>query len=74
MVSLCISLDRLLKMESNKSEPPKKKTKLCLSLKSRRRFGETSKQEVETMSKAIMPKNTSANTRYQLALFAISTR
>ena len=61
-------------MESNKSEPPKKKTKLCLSLKSRRRFGETSKQEVETMSKAIMPKNTSANTRYQLALFAISTR
>ena len=41
---------------------------------SRRRFGETSKQEVETMSKAIMPKNTSArNTRYQLALFAFST-
>lgn len=50
----------------------KKKSRLSLSLKdrrARRRFGETTKEEMEGMSKVIMPKNTSANTRWAVKNF-----
>ena len=56
-------------MALNESEPPQKKAKLSLSLKRHQRFVETSKEEVESMSKAIMPKNTSANTRWAVKNF-----
>ena len=55
-------------MALNESEPPQK-AKLSLSLKRHRQFVETSKKEVQSMSKAIMPKNTSAYTHWAVKSF-----
>ena len=50
-------------------EPANKKWRLSLSLKDQRRFSAASKDEIAELSKAIVPKNTSAATRWAVRNF-----
>ena len=46
--------------------PPAKKRKLSLSLTNRRRFIQTSREELSTLEKAQVPKNTEVSSRWAL--------
>ena len=51
-------------MEEKRPSP--KKRKLSLSLKKKRRFSSVSNQEVQSLTKKQIPKNTDANTRWAM--------